>query len=108
MPATRPQDSLDRLIDAMPRAGPSTAQKKEVTYDEFQRILDSTPLFMRGTPAEDEDDPVLQGLKSLMMDGDGDGEDILRHRLLSTSLNPALCFKAVPPKPSIADEASLG
>ena len=67
------QDALDKIIDSMPAAGPSTAPKKQVTYDEFQQMLDWTPLFMRETPHTDEDDPVLQGLRSLMLDGDGDG-----------------------------------
>ena len=86
MPGTQQQDPLDRILDAMPVAGPSTAPKKEVTYDDFQRMLESTPLFMRETPAEDGDDPVLEGLKSLMMDGDGDGEVTLTHNLLSSML----------------------
>lgn len=49
--------------------------KKEVTYEEFQKMIDSTPLFMRETPKESgEDNYVLEALKSMMFDGDGDGE----------------------------------
>ncbi|ORX36324.1 hypothetical protein BD324DRAFT_580799 [Kockovaella imperatae] len=55
----------------MPAAGPSKT-KKEVTFEEFQKILDSTPLFMKETPADDDDNPVLQGLRSLVLDGEGD------------------------------------
>ena len=48
--------------------------KKEVTYEEFQKMIDSTPLFMRETPKESgEDNYVLEALKSMMFDGDGDG-----------------------------------
>ena len=70
--STGTSDPLDRILDSMPKAGPSSS-RKEVTYEEFSKILDSTPLFMRETPADDDDNPVLQGLRTLMMDGDGDG-----------------------------------
>lgn len=67
--------SLDKVLDKMAKAsseaGPS--KKKEVTYAEFQAMLDSTPLFMRETPEDDEDNEVLQALKTLVFDGEGDG-----------------------------------
>lgn len=66
-------DPMDKILDAMAAAGPSSG-KKEVTYEDFQKMMDSTPLFMRETPADDDDNPVLQGLRTLMMDGEGDGE----------------------------------
>lgn len=69
---------LDDLVDMMSSAaaGPSTTApkpKKEVTYDEFQKMLDETPLFMREAPADGTDNPVLEGLRSLIFEGGGDG-----------------------------------
>jgi hypothetical protein len=71
--------ALDSMFDAMmAAAGPSQGKKKEVTYAEFQAMLDSTPLFMRETPkdgaAEGEGNDVLEALKSLVFEGEGDGE----------------------------------
>lgn len=66
---------IDSLVDAFgaSRAGPSTGSKKEVTYADFQKMLDETPLFMRSTPEGMEDNEVLQGLRSLVFEGEGDG-----------------------------------
>jgi hypothetical protein len=67
-------DALDAIINAHSAAGPSRPQKQDVTYDQFQSMLDSTPLFMRETPKEGaEDDGVLEALRSLVFEGDGDG-----------------------------------
>jgi hypothetical protein len=79
--------SLDALIDSFARskaaeaqassasasAGPSAAPRKEITMAEFQSVLDSTPLFMRETPDGSEENPVLDALRSLVFDGEGDG-----------------------------------
>jgi hypothetical protein len=40
---------------------------------DFQDVLDSTPLFMREAPETSEDNEVLQALQSLMFEGEGDG-----------------------------------
>ncbi|ORY25815.1 hypothetical protein BCR39DRAFT_542841 [Naematelia encephala] len=69
------EDNLDKLLASMaqqPRSGPSRAPKKEVTYDEFQKMLDSTPLFMRETPDGTEENEVLEALRTLVFDGEGD------------------------------------
>lgn len=80
-------NDLDALIDSFAKtrridgtegegssvAGPSRASKKDVTYEDFQKVLDSTPLFMRETPEGSEDNPVLEALRSLVFEGDGDG-----------------------------------
>lgn len=71
-------DSIDKILGAMTSAraasGPAAKERKPVTYDEFQKVLDSTPLFMKETPVGMEDDYVLEALKTLVFDGDGDGE----------------------------------
>ena len=41
---------------------------------DFEKVLDSTPLFMRDTPVGGEENEVLEALRSLMFEGDGDGE----------------------------------
>jgi hypothetical protein len=84
MTAPNPDASIDTLIDSFARSkaledaaapGPSRPQpRKEVTYDDFQKVLDSTPLFMRETPDGFEDNPVLDALRSLVFEGEGDGE----------------------------------
>lgn len=74
---------LDQLIAAMPKStvppesgvGPA-APKKEVTVEDFEKLLDSTPLFMRETPKDGDDNPVLEALRSLVFEGEGDGESI--------------------------------
>lgn len=67
-------DTLDAIIDAHAAAGPSRKPQKDVTYDQFQAMLDSTPLFMRETPTTGQDDTgVLDALKTLVFDGEGDG-----------------------------------
>jgi hypothetical protein len=67
---------IDSLVDAFgaSNAGPSTASKKEVTYADFEKMLNETPLFMQSTPEGMEDNEVLQGLRSLVFEGEGDGE----------------------------------
>ena len=70
-------DSLDKVIEAMPTAGPSRKARKEVTYEDFQKVLDSTPLFMRESPKDGEDNDVLGALRSLVFEGEGDGKLLL-------------------------------
>lgn len=70
---------IDSLVDAFAssRSGPSgsgAGPKKEVTYADFEKMLDETPLFMRSTPEGMEDNEVLQGLRSLIFEGEGDGQ----------------------------------
>lgn len=81
-----PDASLDTLIENFARTqaldvsstpGPSVPKRKEVTMEDFQKVLDSTPLFMRETPDGTEDNPVLDALRSLVFEGEGDGELIL-------------------------------
>ncbi|KAK4685604.1 tetratricopeptide repeat protein 4, partial [Tremellales sp. Uapishka_1] len=64
------QDDLDRVIDAMAPAGPSA--KKPTTMKEFEKVLNSTPLFMRETPTDGEENEVMSALQSLMFEGEGD------------------------------------
>lgn len=80
--ATQSDDGfLDQLIASMPKStvppesgvGPA-APKKEVTVEDFEKLLDSTPLFMRETPKDGDDNPVLEALRSLVFEGEGDGE----------------------------------
>ncbi|KLT40762.1 hypothetical protein CC85DRAFT_248837 [Cutaneotrichosporon oleaginosum] len=47
-------------------------KREPVTYDEFQKVLDTTPLFMRETPKDTGGDYVLEALKSLVFEGEGD------------------------------------
>jgi hypothetical protein len=74
---------LDSLVDAFAMAGPSTGKKREVTYADFEKMLNETPLFMQSSPEGMEDNEVLQGLRSLVFDGEGDGKlsDALYWRL---------------------------
>jgi hypothetical protein len=73
-------DALDKIIDAhastSASAGPSRKPRGDVTYDDFQKMLDSTPLFMRETPDSTNDDPVLEALRTLVFEGDGDGQSL--------------------------------
>lgn len=68
--------SIDKVLDAMAkvRTGPDGKPREPVTYDQFQKVLDTTPLFMRETPKDTEGDYVLEALKSLVFEGEGDGE----------------------------------
>jgi hypothetical protein len=70
------EQEIDSLVDAFSAsgsgAGPST--KKEVTYADFEKMLSETPLFMQSTPEGMEDNEVLQGLRSLVFEGEGDGK----------------------------------
>lgn len=73
--------TVDEFGDKMskPTAGPSRKPKKEVTMAEFEKVLDSTPLFMRETPknGEGEENEVLEALRSLIFEGEGDGALLL-------------------------------
>lgn len=83
MAATQPPSdaahdkSVDDVLNAMAavRAGPNAKDRKPVGLEEFQAVLDSTPLFMKETPEESgEENYVLDALKSLVFEGEGDGE----------------------------------
>ncbi len=79
--ADREHDTnIDAVLDAMAKSrsapGPDGKPKEPVTYEQFQKMLDSTPLFMRETPTETEGDYVLEALKSLVFEGEGDGESL--------------------------------
>ena len=71
-------DPLDQLVDsyaAQRLAGPA-GKKKEVTVQDFQKVLDSTPLFMSQTPESvdnEEGNYVMEALRSLVFEGEGDG-----------------------------------
>lgn len=67
---------LDSLVDAFSVAGPSSGKKKEVTYADFEKMLNETPIFMSASPEGlgMEDNDVLQGLRSLVFEGEGDGK----------------------------------
>lgn len=76
-------NEVDSLVDAFAAsgagpAGPSSAGKKEVTYADFEKMLNETPLFMQSTPEGMEENEVLQGLRSLVFEGEGDGQCHLR------------------------------
>jgi hypothetical protein len=77
---TMSDDPLENVLNSMPSsaAGPSRKPKKEVTMAEFERVLDTTPLFMRETPkgGEGEENEVLEALRSLVFEGEGDGRSI--------------------------------
>ena len=70
---------MDSLVDAFAVAGPS-GKKKEVTYADFEKMLNETPIFMSASPEGlgMEDNDVLQGLRSLVFEGEGDGELLYR------------------------------
>ena len=73
-------DAFDQILDSYAAqrngAGPSQ-KKKEVTVEDFQKVLDSTPLFMSATPENaesEESNYVMEALRSLVFEGEGDGE----------------------------------
>jgi len=70
--------TFDKVIDKMSKvpAGPSRKPKKEVTMADFEKVLDTTPLFMRETPKNGVggENEVLEALRSLVFEGEGDGE----------------------------------
>lgn len=70
------EDPLDKLIEShQAKAGPSRNPRGDVTYADFEKMINSTPLFMQETPTgSDEENPVLEALKTLVFDGDGDGK----------------------------------
>lgn len=68
-------DALDKIIDAhAAQPGPSRKPRGDVGYAEFEKMINSTPLFMQETPDSSNDDPVLEALKTLVFEGDGDGK----------------------------------
>ena len=71
--------------------GPSHRPKREVTYAEFEKILDATPLFMRETPkkGDSEQNEVLEALRSLVFEGEGDGQ-LPDHPFLPLTLTKVL------------------
>lgn len=86
---------LDQILAAMPSRsadasgsgpGPHPSRKREVTYSDFEKVLNSTPLFMRETPKDageasgerdEAQQEVLEALKSLVFEGEGDGKLVL-------------------------------
>ena len=72
-------DPIDQLVNsyaAQRQAGPET-KSREVTVEDFQKVLDSTPLFMNQTPDSvdnEESNYVMEALRSLVFDGEGDGK----------------------------------
>ena len=72
-------DPIDQLVNsyaAQRQAGPET-KSREVTVEDFQKVLDSTPLFMSATPENvesEESNYVMEALRSLVFEGEGDGE----------------------------------
>ena len=65
---------MDSLVDAFAAAPAGPSSKKEVTYADFEKMLNETPLFMQSSPEGMDDNEVLQGLRSLIFDGEGDGQ----------------------------------
>ncbi|RXK41372.1 hypothetical protein M231_01277 [Tremella mesenterica] len=47
-------------------------KKKETTWKDFEAMLESTPLFMNHTPVEGEENEVLEALRTLKFEGNGD------------------------------------
>ena len=74
---TSEDPDMDHLIDTFPAAGPSRQPKKEVTYADFAAMIDSTPLFMREPPKDGETNDVIEGLRALLHEGEGDGACVL-------------------------------
>lgn len=66
-------DDIDKVLDAMASRPQGPTPKEPMTMKDFQKVLDSTPLFMRETPKGEEDNEVMDALQSLIFDGDGDG-----------------------------------
>lgn len=67
-------DPLDQILNSY-AAQAGTGAKREVTVADFEKVLESTPLFMRETPkGVDDDNYVLEALRSLVFEGEGDGE----------------------------------
>jgi hypothetical protein len=90
-------EDLDKLFSAFASAA-NGGKKKEYDYDDFRKMMDETPLFMRETPTEvsEENAYVLEALKSLAFEGDGDGEYRVAGRWpsekLPASFHPFLSF----------------
>ena len=77
-------DPIDQITEAVAAASSSRnalggegstgpAKKKENTWEDFEAMIESTPLFMTRTPEEGEDNEVLEALRTLKFEGDGDG-----------------------------------
>jgi len=68
-------DEIDKVMDAMASRAEAKgpAQREPMTMKDFQHVLDSTPLFMKETPKDGEENEVMEALKSLMFEGEGDG-----------------------------------
>ncbi len=67
---------LDKVMDAMSSRPVGPIPREKTTMKEFQKVIDSTPLFMRETPTQGdgEENEVMEALKSLIFEGDPDGE----------------------------------
>ncbi|WRT65561.1 uncharacterized protein IL334_002506 [Kwoniella shivajii] len=85
MSSTKSDDPLDALLSSYASASASAstststsgqvagpAKKKEYSYKDFEAILESTPLFMQQTPKDGETSDLLEALRTLVFDGEGD------------------------------------
>jgi hypothetical protein len=70
-------DDFDKVMDAMAARAAGPVKREPMTMNEFQHVIDSTPLFMKETPKDGEDNEVMEALKSLMFEGEGDGTSLL-------------------------------
>ncbi|WWC68763.1 uncharacterized protein I206_102697 [Kwoniella pini CBS 10737] len=77
----QPQDPLDTLLahyssvsasGSVPSGSSGPEKKKEYGYKDFEAILESTPIFMKETPKDGESNDVLEALRTLVFEGEGD------------------------------------
>ncbi|WWC60175.1 uncharacterized protein I303_102740 [Kwoniella dejecticola CBS 10117] len=80
-PQEQAQDPLDTLLahyssvsasGSVPSGSSGPEKKKEYGYEYFKAILESTPIFMKETPKDGESNDVLEALRTLVFDGEGD------------------------------------
>ncbi|WVW80005.1 hypothetical protein I302_101978 [Kwoniella bestiolae CBS 10118] len=78
---SKQDDLLDTLLSSYsttsasnsvngPGIGPE--KKKEYGYQDFENLLESTPIFMNQTPKDGETNDVLEALRTLVFEGEGD------------------------------------
>ncbi|OCF58075.1 hypothetical protein L486_04104 [Kwoniella mangroviensis CBS 10435] len=74
-------DLLDTLLHSYSTASASGSvkgpgigpeKKKEYGYKDFEAVLESTPIFMKETPKDGETNDVLEALRTLVFEGEGD------------------------------------
>ncbi|WWC87740.1 uncharacterized protein L201_002632 [Kwoniella dendrophila CBS 6074] len=82
-PSSTTQDPLDALLSSYQTATASSSstnndgsigpvKKKEYGYKDFEALLESTPIFMKETPKDGETNDVLEALRTLVFEGEGD------------------------------------